>query len=122
MECPCCGSKFEIGKNLSVMSKWIPVTERLPKSGEKVLVCCRIKWVGGGGRSYVCEGFHSDQKTETCLYYEDIDVDYDEETDESYLPEGWWETIYNWEDYGFVAIEDFVTHWMPLPEPPKDGE
>ena len=100
--------------------RWIPVTERLPKSGERVLACCRVKWVGGGGRTYVCVAFHTEPKKETCCYSDGIDMEYDEETDEYYLPEGWWEEINNWDDYSFVAIGDFVTHWMPMPEPPKE--
>ena len=102
------------------MTEWIPVTERLPESGVHVLACCRVKWVGGGGRSYVCDAFYSAPKTEICSYNEDIEAEYDEETDEYYMPEGWWEVIKNWDDYSCVAIADFVTHWMPLPEPPKE--
>jgi len=101
--------------------RWFPVTERLPESGVHVLAACRVKWLGGGGRSYVCDAFHTAPKTEVCNYSDDIDMEYDEETDEYYMPEGWWEVIKNWDDYSCVAIGDFVTHWMPLPEPPKEG-
>jgi len=100
--------------------KWISVDERLPESGTHVLVCCRVKWLGGGGHSYVCDAFHSDSKTIPCSYNDDIDMEYDEEKDEYYFPEGWWEVIKNWDEYSCVAIADFVTHWMPLPEPPKE--
>lgn len=95
--------------------KWISVEERLPESGTHVLVCCRVKWLGGEGHSYVCDAFHSNPKTIVCSYDDDIDSEYDEETDEYYFPEGWWEVIKNWDDYSCVAIEDTVTHWMPLP-------
>lgn len=101
--------------------RWIPVTERLPESGVHVLASCRVKYVSGGGRSYVCDAFYSGHfKEQRSTEYDDIELDYDEETDEYYLPEGWWEVIRNWDEYGFVGIADTITHWMPLPEPPKE--
>lgn len=105
----------ELGK-----PKWIPVGLRMPESGTHVLVCCRFKYVGGRGGMYVCDAFHTDPKTIPCDYSDDIDADYDEETDEFYFPEGWWEVIKNRDDYSAVVIYDTVTHWMPLPEPPKE--
>ena len=96
-------------------SRWIPVTERLPENDVHVLLSC--KCVVG---AYVCDGFHTEKYSTPMQFYEDIDADYDEETDEYYFPEGWWEVIKNWDDYSCVAIEDTVTHWMPLPEPPKE--
>ena len=96
---------------------WIPVTERLPKSGVHVLLACKC-----GGSSYVCDGFHTEKFSLEIAVWEDIEADYNEGTDEYYFPEGWWEVIKNWDDYSSVAIEDEVTHWMPLPDPPKEGE
>ena len=100
--------------------KWISVEERLPDGGVHVLACCHARWLAGSGNLYVCDAFHSNPKTIVCSYDDDIDSEYDEETDEYYFPEGWWEVIKNWDDYSCVAIEDTVTHWMPLPEPPKE--
>lgn len=102
--------------------KWISVEERLPDGGVHVLACCRARWLAGSGNLYVCDAFHSSPKTIVCSYDDDIDSEYDEETDEYYFPEGWWEVIKNWDDYSCVAIEDTVTHWMPLPEPPKEEQ
>ena len=100
--------------------RWIPVTERLPKHGVHVLAACHVKWLGGGGRYYVCDAFHTEHFKDTCSYSDEIDMEYNEEDDEYYMPEGWWEVIKNWDDYSCVAIGDFVTHWMPLPQPPKE--
>lgn len=114
------GMKREIERMVVSGNKprWIPVTERLPDGGVHVLVCCRAKWLAGSGNIYVCDAFRSNPKTIVCSCDDDIDSEYDEETDEYYFPEGWWEVIKNWDDYSCVAIEDVVTHWMPLPEPP----
>lgn len=95
--------------------RWIPVTERLPKDDVHVLLSCKC-----GAGAYVCDGFHTEKYSTPTQFYEDIDADYDEETDEYYFPEGWWEVIKNWDDYSCVAVEDAVTHWMPLPQPPKE--
>lgn len=104
------------------MAEWIPVTERLPEEGVHVLVACCVRYIDGGRKYYVCDAFRTGKKTKVAESYEyDLDLDYDEETDEYYWPEGWWEVIKNWDDYSCVAIADFVTHWTPLPEPPEGG-
>ena len=95
--------------------RWIPVTERLPENDVHVLLSCNC-----GAGAYVCDGFRTEKYSTPTQFYEDIDADYDEETDEYYFPEGWWEVIKNWDDYSCVAIDDKVTHWMPLPQPPKE--
>ena len=99
----------------NVQPRWVSVTERLPENGVHVLLSCKC-----GSGAYVCDGFHTEKYSTPTQFYEDIDADYDEDTDEYYFPEGWWEVVKNWDDYSCVAIEDTVTHWMPLPEPPKE--
>lgn len=96
-------------------SRWISVDERLPEPGVHVLACCHA-----GINAYVCDAFYTAPKTVLCRYDDDIDAEYDEETDEYYFPRGWWEVIKNWDDYGCIAICDKVTHWRALPEPPKE--
>jgi len=96
----------------------IPVAERLPEPNIKVLAhyvnalgngrtICAI-WVPGKARS------DSD--------YEDDFTEYDEETDKFYWPEGWYEQIENWEDFGWVPVnEGVVDYWQDLPTWPAQA-
>ena len=63
--------------------RWIPVTERLPDAGERVLCYCRAN------------------------IYEVMKMRTD----------GDW--VY---DTNHIYMHSFVTHWMPLPKPPKEEE
>ena len=93
---------------------WVPVAERMPKSGVTVLACytnragnvrrIRAEWVAA-------KTIESDDDSEI--------GEYDEATDCCYDPEGWYEKIDNWGDYSSVVVnEGEVTHWMPLPAHP----
>ena len=104
----------------SMQSKWISVEERLPESGVLCLLCCDVKRYDGTHKQYVCDGFYAERFKEECYSADDECVtEYNEETDEYYLHEGWYEEINNWDEYSSIAIDDTVTHWMPLPEAPK---
>ena len=76
------------------VQRWIPVTERLPKYNVDVLVY-RPKMAMG-------------------IIVDCYDGFYGEDDNEWY--EGWTEIV------GCNNGEDEVTHWMPLPDAPKDGE
>lgn len=62
-------------------SCWIPVTERLPEAGERVMCYCRAN------------------------IYEVMKM----RTDGDWV-----------HDTNHIYMHSFVTHWMPLPEPPKE--
>lgn len=99
------------------MSKWISVEDRLPESGVNV-IACQVTHNYGFQLQFV--GHYTGKFEEVS----DCDCDdfneYDESTDEYYVPEGWYENQYNWDEFASIAVHGGdVTHWMPLPEPPK---
>lgn len=77
------------------VQKWIPVTERLPDTnGTFIVTAC------DEGCSYG-EGIWYDTVVVVAEYYK-----------------GAW----TWDENGTeYDLEGIVTHWMPLPEPPKDN-
>ena len=116
----------EAADRLENQGQWISVDERLPEPEKEVLILTI--------RRYVYMGEVKEVLTITTAMYEDgtistedsdwnwydIDFIYDEENDVQYIPEGWWEyRHYNPDDVYNNAVDDKVTHWMPLPEAPK---
>ena len=103
------------------VQEWISVKDRLPESGVHVLICCEMRRYGGEiAGKYICDGYYAgENKIVAGGFPDECACEYSEEDDEYYLCEGWYEVIKNWDDYNSVAVDDFVTHWMPLPEPPK---
>ena len=105
---------------------WISVEDRLPENEQDVIICAKRRHYSDPNRfiSIVSKAFHTDGKhnTEHSAYIWEsdyLDMRYDEKNDAYLIPEGWWESV----EYGeeFNAVSDFVTHWMPMPEPPGEG-
>ena len=103
------------------VQEWIPVEDELPESGAHVLICCEMRRYGGEiAGKYVCDGYYAEaNKIIAGGFPDECNCEYSEEDDEYYLCEGWYEVVKNWDDFNSVAVEDFVTHWMPMPEQPK---
>lgn len=91
------------------MSDWISVKERMPKPGRKVLI--NQKTVSG--EMIIIGSYQEKFKHEFCGDCHGLD--YDEDNDLYYLPEGWYEYSVNSSDYTYYLIDGEVTHWMPLP-------
>ena len=82
--------------------RWIPVTERLPEKDGSYL--CFSQYCGSGWCSV--RGFARDGRKK----------------DEYDFQRRWKNVWYDYDsEYGYCVI-DSITHWMPLPEPPKEGE
>ena len=103
------------------VQEWISVKDRLPENGVHVLLCCEMhRYSGEIAGKYICDGYYAEaNKIIAGGFPDDCDCEYSEEDDEYYLCEGWYEVVKNWDDFNSVAVEDFVTHWMPMPHPPK---
>lgn len=101
--------------------KWIPVSERLPDSEKIVLVCALSKTFRYKHILMVAHIGHHEFTTEDYGWQEyEGDTEYDETEDCFWIPECWYE-VNSVEDNGnWIIDSDYdVTHWMPLPEPPK---
>ena len=84
--------------------KWIPVAERLPEKTGTYLAW--MKW----------DLTEADEEPSAYPVLYDADA-------EGF---GWWKSYYDGDTLGWAG-EDFVryegiTHWMPLPQPPEEGE
>jgi hypothetical protein len=98
--CDCCGEDYLQNKMLLLadhliangvtVQRWISVKDRLPENETNVLCWRGISWCGPEIFTY------GDLKGEECFYYID--------------------------DCGYPmkCLRPSITHWMPLPEPPKE--
>lgn len=88
------------------LSKWIPVTERLPEENGKYLTVFTINTIPPRPVMEVC-----------CFAKDLYKVDKYDFQDKKRKP-GFYQYDSEW---GFFEMSD-ISHWMPLPPPPKDGE
>ena len=91
--------------------EWVSVEDRLPSSGRKVLAF----YTNRLGNPRIVIGAYAAKHTIEQDPYADY-FDYAEEKDVYYYPEGWYESLDNWEEYSEIVIhEGIVKYWAPLP-------
>ena len=81
------------------VQKWIPVAERLPEIGDTYLVVVKYKY-----------DWEDDYTIDT-----DVAMFHPYDNPDAYI-DNRWDTYIDW-DEGQQYLH--VTHWMPLPQPPK---
>ena len=102
---------------------WISVKgeDELPKNEQEVLIYCNR-----GGFRFVCPAIYEDgtMLTQDSRWnWNDIEEygTYSEENDDYFVPKGWWENRqFTPDDVYNCPVDCEVTHWMPLPKPPKE--
>ena len=108
-DCKYCGVKGSCGyyriadrliANGVTVQEWIPVTERLPERDKEVLL--------------IAHGWEDRLYYTGCLHRQ--------EAERSWLT-GIESKASDWKIWGFSYLrEPSVTHWMPMPQPPKEVE
>ena len=90
---------------------WQPI-ETAPLTGREMLVYYKNSC--GNGR--IIKAFYAGKYA---MESEEDYAEYCEERDAYFAPEGWYESIDNWDEFSSIKTDVDPTRWMPLPEPPE---
>jgi hypothetical protein len=109
-------------QELETERRWIPVSERLPETMQKVEVIFKDR------RKYraTVATYIKARTVMACDFMDDETppeaLDYDETIDDYWAVEGFWEDM--WTSDGSYCIEEEIIYWrpLPLPQPQKEGE
>lgn len=97
--------------------EWISVDEKMPEPLRNVLVFINAN--SAKNQNQMVANFVPKFTEESGC---DEWSEYCSEKDMCFVPEGWYgNTAYMGDEYSSYFLDEKVTHWMPLPEPPKQG-
>lgn len=88
--------------------EWISVKDRLPEDGEKVVVWQENKVDKECSRHH-CAFYYIDEKFNFFMVYPAVFKSHYKSTE-------------SFKGYDLEGDKCIITHWMPLPSPPKEGE
>lgn len=104
--------------------RWIPVTERLPEPEKEIDLTVERRDAYGKCRRFTVRAIYEDGSVDRYNskydWDDELDFDYDSETDTFFVPKGWFEAVTYIEH--FQAIPDFDIAWRPMPEPFTESE
>lgn len=100
---------------------WINPIKKKPEAEKEVLLLCKLK---NSNHLYKCIGFYEPPGVlrDDSNFGWDFECckEYDEEHDDYLVNPGWYERIYNWDEYSAVGIMDDVIGWICLGEDEVD--
>jgi hypothetical protein len=98
----------------------VAVSERMPEPSVKVLA--HYFNALGKGRTICAIWVPARSRLVTKTTWMPMILEYDEEGDKYYWPEGWYEAIENWEELGWAKVyEGEIAYWQPLPQWPANA-
>lgn len=102
--------------------EWVPVEERLPENEERVMIrCIRNGYITVLTAIYEDGSVTTEDSRWNWNEHEEY-LEYSEENDVFVIPGGWWgKRYFTPDDADSVYLRCAVTHWMPVPKPPKDS-
>ena len=111
----------------AVLARWgrptpqpVAVSERLPEPSVKVIAYYFNAL--GKGRTICAIWVPAKSRSDEGDLDADDFLEYDEEGDKYYWPEGWYEAIENWDELGWVKVyEGEIVYWQPLPKWPANA-
>ena len=108
---------------------WIPVSERLPKCEQEVLICTEKKLVGRDAYidSIVTPAIYEDgtmlEVESMWSWYDMVFDEWDDAEDCGIIPMGWFENRhFNPDEVYNNPVDRKVVAWMPLPEPYREED